>query len=90
MAEKKAPVADKKKLSFQRHGTDTGSPEVQIGFLSEEITQLQSHIESHKKDYDAKRSLLKKVAKRRKLLKYLKESNVSSYAAVSKKIGLKV
>ncbi len=77
-------------LMFQRHGKDTGSPEVQAGLLSEEIEQLQAHLTAHKKDVDAKRSLLKKVAKRRKFLKYLKEKNLDTYGSVSKKLGLKV
>jgi small subunit ribosomal protein S15 len=77
-------------IPMQRHDTDTGSPEVQIHFLSEEIKMLQDHLISHPKDYDAKRGLLKKVAKRRRSLKYLKETDVAAYAAVAKKMGLKV
>jgi small subunit ribosomal protein S15 len=77
-------------LVFQRHDKDTGSPEVQAGLLSSEIAQLQAHLGAHKKDYDAKRSLLKKVAKRRKFLKYLKDKNLDTYSTVSKKLDLKV
>lgn len=84
-------VAKKKtELPFQRHETDTWSPEVQIHFLSKEVDELQKHLELHKKDFDAKRSLLKKVAKRRKLLKYLKDTDLKAYGALSKKIWLKV
>ncbi|MFA5748232.1 MAG: 30S ribosomal protein S15 [Candidatus Absconditabacterales bacterium] len=75
---------------FQRHEKDTGSPEVQILYLSNEIQELQEHLIAHKKDYDAKRSLLKKVAKRRTLLKYLKQNDLSIYNTVSKKLNLKV
>lgn len=89
---KKNAVQDKAelKLSFQRHDKDTWSPEVQVVLLSDEVTMLQEHLVSHKKDSDAKRSLLKKVAKRRKLLKYLKNKDVEAYSTVSKKLGLKV
>lgn len=75
--------------SFQRHDKDTGSPEVQISTLSEEIKELQAHLVLHKKDFDAKRSLLKKVARRRRFMKYLKETNLETYALVAKKLGLK-
>ena len=75
---------------IQRHVKDTWSPEVQIFTLSEEIESLQWHLVSHPKDVDAKRSLLKKVAKRRRLLKYLKEKDLSTYSQVSKKLNLKV
>jgi small subunit ribosomal protein S15 len=49
----------------------------------------KSHLELHKKDFDAKRSILKKVAKRRSLLRYLKEKNLDTYVSVSKKFGIK-
>jgi small subunit ribosomal protein S15 len=82
-------VVKKEKTNFQRHDKDTGSPEFQISLLSDEIAVLQSHLEAHKKDFDAKRSILKKVAKRRSLLKYLKEKNLDTYVSVSKKFGIK-
>jgi small subunit ribosomal protein S15 len=75
---------------FQRHENDTGSPEFQIWTLTEEINMLQWHIEINPKDFDAKRSLLKKVAKRRRLLKYIKNQDLDSYSNVSKKIWVKV
>jgi small subunit ribosomal protein S15 len=84
MAEKKAST------SFKRHEKDTGSPEAQIERLTAQITMLQGHVTKNKKDFDAKRSLLQKVAKRRRFLKYLKENNLESYADISKKTGLKV
>lgn len=79
----------KTKENVKRHETDTWSPEVQISLLSDEITLLQQHLVLHKKDFDAKRSLLKKVAKRRRLLRYLKETNIKIYAVISKKFDLK-
>ena len=77
------------KSDFKRHDKDTGSPEFQIALLSNEIALLQTHLEAHKKDFDAKRSILKKVAKRRSHLKYLKNTNLDTYMAVSKKFGIK-
>ena len=74
---------------FRRHENDNGSPEVQIAILTFEITQLQGHLAAHQKDVDAKRSLLKKVARRRKFLKYLKETNIERYSLVTKKLKLK-
>lgn len=76
--------------SLKRHEKDTWSPEAQINLLSHEVELLQAHLVLHPKDVDAKRSLLKKVAKRRRLLKYLKDNNLSVYTQVSKKINLKV
>ena len=74
---------------FQRHEKDNGSPEVQIAILSFEIKTLQDHIAEHKKDVDAKRSLLKKVARRRKYLKYLKNESLERLSFVTKKLKLK-
>jgi small subunit ribosomal protein S15 len=84
MAEKKANV------SFKRHEKDTGSPEAQIERLTAEITYLQQHVATNKKDFDAKRALLQKVARRRRFLKYLKQTQLDTYADISKKTGLKV
>jgi len=74
---------------FRRHEGDNGSPEVQIAILSFEVTHLQQHLVDHPKDVDAKRSLLKKVARRRKFLRYLKETNIERFALVTKKLKLK-
>ncbi len=74
---------------FQRHENDNWSPEVQIAILTYEINLLQQHLQNHPKDFDAKRSLLKKVARRRKFLKYLKEKSVDRFAFVTKKLKLK-
>lgn len=84
MAEKKVTV------SFKRHDKDTGSPEAQIDNLTAQITMLQWHVAQNKKDFDAKRALLQKVARRRTFLKYLKTTNLDSYAEISKKTWLKV
>ena len=81
----KAKLIDKYKL----HDEDTGSPDVQIALLSEEIDRLQTHLKRHQKDVHSKRGLLKMVSKRRKFLNYLREINVSRYAQLLKKLGLK-
>jgi small subunit ribosomal protein S15 len=74
---------------LQRHGQDNGSPEVQIALLSEEITMLQAHVNTNIHDVDAKRSLLRKVAKRRMLLKYLKDKSLERYTLTIQQLGLK-
>ena len=76
--------------SFKIHENDTGSIEVQIGILTEEIIELQTHLLAHKKDYDAKRSLLKKIARRRSFLKYLKSKKLSTYNTISKSVNVKI
>jgi len=81
---------EKDENPFKRHEWDTGSPESQIWGLSAEIEGLQQHLATHSKDFDAKRSLLKKVARRRKHLKYLKATKLENYTKVSKKLGIKV
>jgi small subunit ribosomal protein S15 len=59
----------------QRHKTDTGSPEVQIALLSRRITQLTEHFKTHKKDHASRRGLLMMVARRRRLLTYLRDNS---------------
>jgi len=75
--------------NYKLHNLDTGSPEVQIALLSEEIKQLLSHLKKHAKDLHSKRGLLKMVSKRRALLNYLKQEDVKRYNGLIKKIGLK-
>jgi small subunit ribosomal protein S15 len=83
--------AEKEKIikKFKKHETDTGSDEVQIALLSEEITQLLDHLKKHSKDFHSKRGLLKMVSKRRKFLKHLKQEDEKKYEEVIKEIGLK-
>ncbi|MDD5098546.1 MAG: 30S ribosomal protein S15 [Candidatus Pacebacteria bacterium] len=83
--EEKKEISSKHKL----HETDTGSAEVQIALLSEEIQKLLEHLKKHKKDVSSKRGLLKMVSKRRKLLKFLERTDEKSYKGITKKIGLK-
>jgi len=73
----------------QVHKTDTGSPEVQIALLSARITQLTDHFKTHKKDHSSRRGLLTLVAKRRRLLTYLKNTSPERYKAVLTKLGIR-
>ena len=73
----------------QTHKTDTGSPEVQIALLSARITQLTEHFKTHKKDHSSRRGLLILVAKRRRLLTYIKNSSPERYKAVLTKLGIR-
>jgi len=73
---------------FKTNEKDTGSAEVQIALLSEEIQKLLEHLKKHKKDVSSKRGLLKMVSTRRKLLKFLKRTNEESYKTITKKVGL--
>lgn len=74
---------------FKTHATDTGSSEVQIAILTEEILQLTEHLKLHKKDFSSRRGLLRKVGQRRRLLKYLEKENNESYLSLIKKLKLK-
>jgi len=77
------------KKEYQLHEKDSGSTEVQIGLLSKEIDELARHLTSNRHDFSSKRGLLRRVAKRRKLLRYLEKSNKKSYEKVVKKIRKK-
>ena len=74
---------------FKLHGKDTGSPEVQIALLSNRITYLTEHFKTHKKDHHSRRGLLKLVGQRRKLLNYLKKSDLSRYQQIIKELGIR-
>ncbi|MFP7169171.1 30S ribosomal protein S15 [Terribacillus sp. 7520-G] len=74
---------------YKTHDTDTGSPEVQIAVLTEEITTLNEHLRTHKKDHHSRRGLLKMVGRRRNLLNYLREKDVTRYRELIQKLGLR-
>ena len=82
---------EKKKIiaQFAQGKNDTGSPEVQVALLSAEISKLQEHLKTHKKDVPAKRGLLSRIAKRRRLLRYLKERNPERYQKLIKALNLR-
>ena len=74
---------------YKTHESDTGSSEVQIAILSEEIKQLTGHLKTHKKDFSSRRGLLRKVGLRRRLLNFLEKDNSKSYEDLIKKLKLK-
>jgi small subunit ribosomal protein S15 len=75
--------------SFSRGTNDTGSPEVQIALLSARINDLGEHFTAHKSDHSSRRGLLKLVTQRRKLLDYLKATDLPRYQEVVAKLGLR-
>ncbi len=75
---------------FRVHETDTGSPQVQIAILTEEIKELTEHLKQHKHDFSSRRGLLKKVSERRKLLKYLQRENEKDFRELAEKLKLKI
>ncbi len=83
--DKKQSIIEK----YKTHKKDTGSSEVQIALLTEEINSLLEHLKQHRKDVHSKRGLLKMVSERRKLLKYLKTKSEKRYKSLIKKVGLK-
>ena len=74
---------------YGKDANDTGSCEVQIAILTEEIKELTEHLKEHKHDYHSRRGLLKKVGKRRSLLNYLIKNDVTRYRAIVKELGLR-
>lgn len=76
-------------VDFKTSDTDTGSPEVQIALLTEQINQLTGHLQEHKKDIHSRRGLIKMVAKRRTLLNYMQKKDEKRYQKTLKDLGLK-
>jgi len=74
---------------YARSDEDTGSVEVQVAILTEQITTLASHLEEHKHDFHSKRGLLKMVGKRKRLLEYLKREDVNRYRDLIKALNLR-
>ena len=71
------------------HETDTGSTEVQIALLTQRIRDLTEHLRSHKHDHHCRRGLLKLVGQRRRLMNYLKKSDIERYRAIIAKLGIR-
>ncbi len=85
-----APDAKSRVITqYRLHQTDTGSPEVQIALLSQRIEYLTEHFKIHKKDHHSRRGLLKLVGQRRRLLDYLKKSDVERYRGVVSSLNLR-
>ncbi len=74
---------------YRQHTSDTGSPEVQIALLSERINHLTDHLKTHRKDFSTRRGLLMLVGQRRRLLNYLKDSNIEGYRELIGRLGLR-
>ena len=74
---------------YQTHKNDTGSTEVQVALLTEKILELAKHLKKHAKDSDSRRGLLMMVGKRRRLLNYLKKSDLKQYEKLIRDLGLK-
>ena len=74
---------------FGVHDSDTGSPEVQVALLTGRISHLTEHLREHKHDHHSRRGLLMMVGKRRRLLKYLRRTDVERYRGLIAKLGLR-
>ena len=86
MAFEKAPTVTK----YQAHGTDTGSTRVQVALLTERINHLNdTHFRSHSKDHHSRRGLLKMVGQRKRLLNYLRRTNVAGYRQLIQELGIR-
>ena len=75
---------------YARHEGDTGSPEVQIAVLTEDINQLNEHARTHKKDHHSYRGLMKKIGHRRNLLAYLRKTDIQRYRELIQRLGLRL
>ena len=74
---------------YRIHKSDSGSPEVQVALLSQRILQLTDHFKTHQKDHHSRRGLLSMVARRRKLLNYLKDRNPERYKTLIQSLGIR-
>jgi small subunit ribosomal protein S15 len=84
MPDKQATIA-----GHRLHETDTGSPEVQIAILTERINHLTEHLKTHKKDHHSRRGLLMLVGRRRRMLDYVRATDVERYRGIVAKLGLR-
>ena len=75
--------------TYRTHETDTGSTRVKVALLTERINYLTDHFRTHKKDHHGRRGLLKMVGKRRRLLNYLKRTDVDGYRQIVQELGLR-
>ncbi len=74
---------------YGTHAKDTGSPQVQIALLTKEVEELTKHLKDHRKDFSSRRGLIKKVAERRRLMKYLEREDEKAYLELVADLGLK-
>ena len=83
-------TAERKQALITEYATragDTGSPEVQVAVLSERIRNLTEHLQTHEKDFHSRRGLLTMVARRRKMLNYLKDRSPERYTTLTRSLG---
>jgi small subunit ribosomal protein S15 len=85
MAFDKSPTVEK----YRTHETDAGSTRVQVAILSERINYLTDHFRAHQKDHHGRRGLRKMIGRRRRLLNYLKRTNVDGYRQLIQELGLR-
>lgn len=85
MAFEKAPTVAK----YKTHDTDTGSTRVQVALLTEQINYLNDHFRAHAKDHHSRRGLLKMVGRRKRLLNYLRRTDVDGYRQIVQELGLR-
>ena len=83
--ERKSAVIEEHKT----HGTDTGSPEVQVALLTARINQLTEHLKTHKQDHHSRRGLMMMVGRRRRMLNYLSQKDINRYRALVAKLGIR-
>ena len=74
---------------YQKDASDTGSVDVQVALLTARIKHLTEHFQTHKKDHHSRRGLLRLVSQRKKLLTYIKSSDINSYANLISRLGLR-
>jgi small subunit ribosomal protein S15 len=84
-----AEAKSKTITKYRTHKTDTGSPEVQVALLSQRIAELTEHFKTHAKDHHSRRGLLTMVARRRRLLDYLKSNSPERYKALITGLGIR-
>jgi small subunit ribosomal protein S15 len=84
-----AEAKSKTITKYRTHKTDTGSPEVQVALLSQRIVELTEHFKTHAKDHHSRRGLLTMVARRRRLLDYLKSNSPERYKALITSLGIR-
>ncbi len=77
------------KQEYQQHEKDTGSVEVQVALLSKRISDLTGHLQTHKGDHNSRRGLILMVSKRRRLLDYLRDSDLARYQKLIERLGLR-
>jgi small subunit ribosomal protein S15 len=75
--------------AYQAHSTDTGSSTVQVAMMTERVNQLSGHLKTHPKDFSSRRSLLKIIGQRKRLLAFIRSKNAESYKALIARLGIR-